>query len=138
MHSQIHKRLWLLVSAFFILSITNCKKETASDDCNSGGVIQPNVYQFWVNQNFNCTTIVVEVKDSQGNKIQPINSSSTTIIDQSAPACNTSSYSQHASFYLFRNQSYTYKATCTSTGRIWNGSIDVPCIQLECRSVLLQ
>lgn len=116
--------------------IAACKKNDNSNTCGSyGGVVSPNTYLFWIDHDFACGSITVEVKDADG-KIVSAYQNKISYTATSAPACNNVNYGKYATFDLYQGKNYTYKATCT--GKTWTGTISVPCEQNQCKNILLQ
>src|SRR5688572_15855886 len=118
----------LFVSVLFIglVALSACKKEDDNaDPCGSyGGVVEPNTYLFWIDEDFACGQITVEVRDSDG-KIVAAYQDKISYTSATAPACNNANYGKYATFDLYQGKTYTYKATCT--GKTWTGTIVVPC-----------
>jgi hypothetical protein len=131
-------RSLLFLSCFALLFTSSCKKkdDDNKNPCGSyGGVVRPNTYLFWIDQDYSCGYITVEVKDSDGNIVAPYQA----VISHASPVppeCNNESYARYATFDLYMGKTYTYKATCS--GKSWSGSIQVPCEQNQCKTIQLQ
>jgi hypothetical protein len=128
----------LLYSFFMLatLSLSACQKKADDPPCGSyGGVVSPNVYLFWIAQDFSCGQITVEIRDSDGKIVTPFQSK-ISYTSGGAPECNSANYGKYATFDLYQGKTYTYKATCL--GKTWTGKIDVPCEQGQCKNIQLQ
>lgn len=119
-----------------MLSILSACKKNDDGGCGiAGGVVLPNTYIFWIDHDFSCGQVTVEVKDADGKAITPINGV-ISYIAATAPACNHDSYLKYATFDLYQGKNYTYKASCSS--KTWTGTISVPCEQNQCKNIQLQ
>lgn len=117
-----------------IANVLSCKKEDDGGCGSYGGIVMPNVYMFWVAQDFG-GQVTVEVKDSNGKIVSGINDKIIQTTSQ-APECSNTNYYRFASFELYQGQGYTYKARCS--GKSWSGTIQVPCEQKQCKNIQLQ
>ena len=130
------KKKWLAGLLCTLLIFPTCKKKEDEGCGLSGGVVIPNTYLFWIDHDHSCGQVTVEVKDATGTIITPYNGV-ISYIAATAPACNSISYSKYATFDLYQDKNYTYKASCR--GKAWNGTISVPCDeQGQCKNILLQ
>jgi len=119
---------------FFLLS--SCKKKDDGGNCGSyGGVVASNTYLFWIDHDFSCGQITVEVKDADGKVVTPFQAK-ISYTAASAPECSNVNYGKYATFDLYMGKTYTYRATCT--GKTWTGTIIVPCEQSQCKNIQLQ
>ena len=119
-----------------MLSLSACKKNDDGGTCGSyGGVVSPNTYLFWIDHDFSCGQITVEVKDSDGKVVTPFQGK-ISYTSGTPPECNNANYGKYATFDLYQGKTYTYKATCT--GKTWAGTIAVPCEQNQCKNILLR
>jgi hypothetical protein len=129
-----------LLGSFFILcvlSLSACKKnDTGGNPCGTnGGITQPNTYLFYIDHDFSCGQVNVEVKDADGKTVTPYNGV-ISYTSPTPPSCNNTSYGRFATFDLYQGKNYTYKASCS--GKTWAGTITVPCEQGQCKTILLQ
>ena len=131
-------KLFVAFACLFLLPfLIACKKKNDNNNpCGSyGGVVSSNTCLFWIDHDFACGSITVEVKDAEG-KIVPAYQDKISYTAASTPTCNNVNYGKYATFDLYQGKNYTYKASCS--GKSWTGTISVPCEQNQCKSVLLQ
>lgn len=125
-----------VIMALSVFSLVSCKKNSSSSHgCDGGGITVPNYYVFWFKTNVNCGWVTVTVKDAQGRAVST-NYSTTKMYESVAPQCNQAAYDMHATYQLIRGNTYTYEATCT--GKKWTGTINVPCEQNQCKTILIE
>ena len=118
------------------LSLSACKKKDDGGTCGSyGGVVASNTYLFWIDHDFSCGSITVEVKDANGKIVTPYQGV-ISYTSATPPGCSNTNYGKYATFDLYMGKTYTYKATCT--GKTWTGTINVPCEQNQCKNIQLQ
>lgn len=119
----------IIISVIFFA----CKKKSNGEDCIYGGVYQANKYVFWIDHDFGCGYITVEITSGQN----PMKlGTAVKMWDSFAPGCSDAEYINHTGFLLDPGVTYTYKATCT--GKTWTGTIDVPCVFGACYAIQLK
>lgn len=125
-----------LLTSLSTLCLSACNKKNEAGGCGSyGGVVSPNTYLFWIDHDFSCGQITVEVKDSDGRIVTPFQNK-ISYTSPTIPECNNTNYGKFATFDLYQGKTYTYQATCT--GKMWTGTIVVPCEQGQCKNIQLQ
>ncbi|OQP60361.1 hypothetical protein A3860_33825 [Niastella vici] len=131
------KKQWLTAILCAISILSACKKkDDGGNPCGSySGVVPPNTYIFWIDHDFSCGSITVEVKDASGKIVGPYQAV-ISYTSPTPPQCNNVNYGRFATFDLYMGKTYTYKATCS--GKTWTGTITVPCEQSQCKNIQLQ